>query len=310
MSEAAPAVAAPAAAPAAPAAAPAPAAPSPAPAAAAPSPAAPSPAPAAPSPAPAPAVESLIHPAPAAPAPAPAPGAPAPAAEDPFATFVEKVPEKYRVMKEGKFDPIASFEKVEQARAHLEQRLGKGDVPPADPTGYTFTMPEALKGLELDESLLNGFKTESHKNGFTQEQYQFAMGKFLESVPVLMAGAAKLSGDQARAELQKVWSTPADMQNNLSAAAKAVQALPKELQDATVEFGTNPAFLRAMAHFGQQMREDAPPRGGNEQPPAGNVDIKALERHPAYLDPKHPDHQSVSAQIRAFHARVAGTNPI
>lgn len=271
------------------------AAPAPAPAAApaaAPTPAA-APAPATP--------ESLIHNAPAPAAPAPKDGLDT----DPFAW----VPEKFRVQGEdGKLDITAAAKKIEEARAHLEQRLGSGDAPPKTAAEYAFQLPEEFKDFELKSERLEAFKNEALQHGITGKQFEFMMGQYLKAVPDLMEGAAKLTADQARAELSKTWAQPQQMEQGLSNATRALRALPPELQDATAELGTNPAFLRAMAHLGAQMREDTPPSNPNPAAPAG--DVQTLMRSEAFMNPKHPDHARVSAQVRSFYERTHGTQPI
>lgn len=265
-------------------------------------PAAPAAAPAAPA-APAPAQESLIHgePAPASPA-APA-AAPAPA--DTF-TFADKVLTK--TADGAGTDWEATARKAEQARQHLEKRLGTGDTRPANPAEYTFKVPDEMQGLELAPERFEAFKAQAHEKGITAAQFEWMMGSYFAAVPDLMQSAAKLTADQARAELGKVWASPDQMVANLSAAQRAAAALPQDLREATLELGTNPAFLRAMAHFGAQMGEDRAPAGGSQ--PSGGMDVKALEASPAYRDPKHPDHARVSQQVAAFYSKTFGDQPI
>jgi hypothetical protein len=276
--------------------------PAPAAAAPAPAPAAPAPAPApAPAAAPAPS-ESLIHAAPgAAPAPAPAPSAAPPA--DAF-TFADKVLAKGA---DGTPDWEATARNAEKARQHLEQRLGAGDVPPKSAAEYAFQLPDDMKDFQIKGERLDAFKTEALAQGITAKQFEFMMGSYLKAVPDLMEGAAAMTAQQARAELGKVWATPADMESNLNHATRALRGLPADLQEATREFGTNPAFLRAMAHFGAQMREDRPP-SSNAPAPAG--DVRALEASEAYRNPKHADHARVSQQVAEFYSRAYGTAPV
>lgn len=292
MSEAAtleaPAAAAPAAAPAALAATAAPAAP----AAAAPA---------------TPAPESLIHgTAPAADTAAPATD-PA-AGADPFAGLLAAVPEKFHVKADGKLDPAASVAKALEHRAHLEKRLGAGDLPPKTAAEYGFQLPAEFAGLELKADRMEGFKAKAHELGFTQAQYEFAMSSYLAAVPDLMEGAAKLTAAQAREELGKVWNTPGDFDSNLSHAQRAIKALPADLHEATRALGTDPVFLRAMAHLGRQMVEDKGPGpaagGGTSQT------VQELMRHPAYIDPKHPQHQTISQQVAAHFRSAHGTAPL
>ena len=290
-------------APPAPAAAPAaPAAPAPAPTTAA-APAAP----AAPAAAPAPAFESLIHgEAPAAPA---APGAaPAPAAADPFAGLLAKVPEKFHVKQGDALDTAASLAKALEHREHLEKRLGAGDLPPKTAAEYAFTPPPELKDFEFKTGRIDQFREGFHKLGGTQEMYQYVMSQYIDAVPDLMEGAAKMTATEARAELQKVWPVTTDYEAGIGNAQRALRGLPPELQEATREFGTDPAFLRVLAHFGTQMREDRPPGAGGAPLPAG--DINQLMASKAYTDPKDPNHAAVSKQVRDYYARAHGTQPI
>ncbi len=272
-----------------------------APAAAPAAPAAPAPQ-AAPAAAPA-APESLIHGDKPAAAPAAAPATSA----DPFAALLQQVPEKFHVKTGDAVDPAASVAKALEHRDHLERRLGSGDLPPKSPAEYGFDVPEEMKGFELKQEKIEAFKAEAHKRGVSAETFKWMMGSYLSAVPDLMEGAAKLSASEARAELGKVWTTPDTMSQGIDNATRALRALPEDLQQATVEFGTNPAFLRAMAHLGAQMREDRPPQA---TPPSGQTDIRALEASEAYRNPRHADHERVSRQVQDHYKRVAGDTPI
>jgi hypothetical protein len=286
-----------------------------APVAAEPVAAAPAPA-AAPTPAaPAAPAESLIHgtpagsePAAAPPAPADPAAAPAPASDDPFAGLFDKVPEKFHVKDGEKLNHSASIAKALEHREHLEKRLSSGDLPPKKADEYQWQPPKEWEGFELDNTKTAAFKDEALKRGVTAETYKWMMDTYIGALPDLMQGAAKLNASQARAELQKVWQQPGDMEVGLGNAERALKHLPTDLQDSTREFGTNPAFLRAMAHFGAQMREDKAPV--NPSPPADNSDIKTLEASKAYMDPKHPEHNAVSQKVQAYYSRIHGSAPI
>lgn len=288
---------APASAPAAP-----PAAQAPAPAASAPAtPPASAPAPAAP--------ESLIHGEATAPAPAADGTKPTDPPADPFAALLGKVPEKFHVKGEGdKLDPAATLAKALEHRDHLEKRLGAGDLPPKSAAEYAFEMPEDMKDFSLKTDRLDAFKEQAHAKGITGEQFKWMMASYLKAAPDLMEGAAAMTAAQARAELQKVWTQPAEMDQGIDNASRALRALPKDLVEATRELGTNPAFLRAMSHFGAQLREDRPPAGdGGAQTQQTVEQMMASE---AYRNPKHADHARVSEQVRKHYQNVAGTAPI
>lgn len=254
--------------------------------------------------------ESLIHgdaPKPGDTAAETAKTADAPA--DPFADLLGKVPEKFHVKGEGdKLDPAATLAKALEHRDHLEKRLGAGDLPPKSAAEYAFEMPEDMKDFSLKSDRLDAFKEQAHAKGITGEQFKWMMGAYLQAVPDLMEGAAAMTAAQARAELQKVWTQPADMDAGIDNAGRALRALPKDLFEATRELGTNPAFLRAMSHFGAQLREDRPPAGGG-----GGQTQQTVEQmigSEAYRNPKHPEHARVSAAVREHYAKVAGTAPV
>lgn len=264
------------------------------------------PAASAPAAAPAAAPESLIHGDPATPG---ASDKPADAPADPFAALLGKVPEKFHVKGEGdKLDPSASLAKALEHRDHLEKRLGAGDLPPKSAAEYAFEMPEDMKDFSLKTERLDAFKEEALGKGITGEQFKWMMGAYLRAAPDLMEGVAAMTASQARAELQKVWTQPADMDLGIDNAGRALRALPKDLFEATRELGTNPAFLRAMSHFGATLREDRPPADAG-----GMAEVQTVEQmmaSKAYIDPKHPDHARVSAAVRAHYAKTTGTAPI
>ena len=285
-------------------------APSPAPAPAG----APAPAPAgspspAPGPAPAPASQSLRHTPSPAPAPgsAPAPGAaPAPA---PAASEFDWLPEKYQVKAaDGTIDLAASSKKLSEGYAAAAKRIGTGDLPPETADAYTFKVPDTLKDVPVSE-VLQPFRERAHKAGLTQAQFEFVAGEYFELVPSLRDGAAKGTADQARGDLQKVWPAQADYEQNLSAAQRAVAGVPQALQDQVHEkFGTDPVFLQFAAALGREMREDRPP-GGSGGMQGGAATLEQVMAHPAYRDPKHPEHKQVSERARLMAEKLHGSAP-
>lgn len=279
-------------------------APAPSPAAPAPEPAAVTPA--APSPAPAPGDSLLTPPAPPAPAPAPVDApAPAPADADPWAA----VPEKYHVKGEdGVIDQTATLAKLNAGYTNLSKRLGTGDVAPETPEAYTYTPPEQFKDIPLDDALTNGFKAEAHKAGMSQKQYEFVMNKYFELVPQVLNSVANLTKEEARAELGKVWTTPAEFDAGVQAAERALGAAPESLRAQVFErFGRDPLFIQFAASFGKEMREDTPPGGGGSA--SGADTVQALLASEAYRNPRHPDHAATSEKVRKHFEKSAGTAP-
>lgn len=248
--------------------------------------------------------ETAAAPAPAAPESLVHGGAPAPAAapaEVEFA-FAEKVLVKGA---DGAEDWKATATKAEQARQHLERRLGTGEAPPKDVTGYTFEVPEDLAGFELQGERVDAFKAEALKQGVTPAQFKWMMDSYMKAAPDLMGGVVQMKASQAREALAQVWQGD-ELQTNLSASQRAVSAMPQDLQEATLELGTNPAFVRAMAWIGSQLGEDKGPGLTSAAPAA---DVAVLQASEAYRNPRHPEHAKVSAQVRQHFERQYGRTP-
>jgi hypothetical protein len=206
-----------------------------------------------------------------------------------------------------KFDAEASSKKLAESYANLEKM--KGTPTPAKAEDYTFIMPEQFKDVEMDPELTNSFRERAHKAGLSQQAYEFVMGEYFNLVPTLLNAAAGHSADQARAELSKVWGTPAELQSNMTAAERAVAAMPADLQEQIrTEFGTNATFWQFAAHFGKEVGEDRPVAPAGGQPT--HTDTDALMRTEAYRNSKHPDHARVSAQVSAAFAKRAGDAPV
>lgn len=236
------------------------------------------------------------------PNPNPDPGGnPTPADEFAF------LPEKYRVTgADGKLDLKASSQKLADGYANASKRIGSGDMPPEKPDAYTFTMPEAFKDVPMDEGLSNAFRERAHAAGFTQKQYEFAMGEYFQLVPSLLNAKAKFTADQATAELSKVWGDETAVKANKAAAEKAVGLMPADLQERIKDqYATDPVFWQFAAHFGKEAGEDKSlaPAGGASVP----TDVQALMASDAYRNPKNPEHAAVSEKVRQHFEKTAGT---
>lgn len=257
-------------------------------------------APAAPaqSPAAAPATETLFTKPPAAP---PADGVKVEAPD--------WLPEKYRVLNDGKLDLEASGKKMSDGLAAAVKRIGSGDLPPETPDAYADSpVPDDFKDVPLDPELTRSFREGAHKAGLTQSQLDFVMGEYFKLVPSMLNASAALTADEARSQLSKVWGTPAELQSNMTAAERAVAVVPADLQEQIrTEFGTNPLFWQFAAQFGKEVGEDKPVTNGGGQQPVTDTD--ALMRTEAYRNAKHPDHAKVSAQVREAFERRHGTAP-
>lgn len=238
------------------------------------------------------------------------------AADAPPAEFI---PEKYRVTKDdGSLDLDASARKLADAHTHLEKRLGSGDAPPKSADEYTVTVPDELKDA-FDPKTDEGFKAfagKMHELGLTQKQLDGVMSHYFELAPKLVAGAAMLDADGAKAQLEQAWGQNGGFQHQIRNAYQGASALAQKAGISIDEImsptglGNNVQFLRLMAAIGPEFAEDTSPGGTSMGGPTTEEQIHELMRGDAYKDTRHPDHEKVSKQVRAFFERKHGTQPV
>jgi hypothetical protein len=210
---------------------------------------------------------------------------------------------------DGKLDLTASSQKLAEGYASAEKRIGAGDVRPDTPDAYSFTPPEEFKDIPLDPEMAGAFRQRAHEAGLSAKQFEFVMGEYFRLVPSMLNGAASVSAEQARGELQKVWTQPTAYEAGLTNAERARQALPEALREQVrTKYGTDPLFFQVAAHFGAQLREDRPPTPQGGQGGADNT-VEALMRSEAYNNPKHVDHARVSEQVRKHYESRYGAAP-
>jgi hypothetical protein len=244
------------------------------------------------------------------------PAAPAAPAADPTSILAagkppepapnEWIPEKFRVLNGEALDVEASAKKLAESYAGLEKRVGSGDVPPKTSDEYAVTVPEQFKEVWAEDDRFKAFRTAAHAEGFTQKQFDFAVGKYFEMVPDLVGGAAELDQTAAVEELRKTWKTDAEYSANVKDAYKAFAqfADPQDLAKMN-EIGNNPVVLRMLAKIGKELGEG--PGIPNDAGSTAADDIQTVLRSDAYLNAKHPDHKATSAKVQAYYAKKHGT---
>lgn len=248
-----------------------------------------------------PPAESLLTATPAAAAPD------APAAND-------WLPEKYRVTKEdGTVDLEASARKMGEGYKHLVSKLGTDEKPPASPDEYK---PEGLpEGFDFEQikadPLYQNFLKGAHAKGLTNAQVSYVIGEYLARTPELAGEMQRLSVEEAKAELGKVWSDPASFDTNLKAANRAASAYasqgdePGSINRLMEKFGTDPDFLIFAARVGAEIGEDRSPTVGMPSDAVAlDSAIAELRADPAYTDKRHPQHdQAVQKMTRLYEQR-------
>jgi hypothetical protein len=255
----------------------------------------------------APVVVAPVAPAaPAAPAPsllasvkAEAPAAPAP---------TDYIPEKFRVMNGDTLDIEASARKLAESYSGMEKRFGSGDVPPKSADDYAVTVPDSFKEVWQEDDRFKAFKADAIGAGLTQKQFDFVVGKYFDTVPGLIEGAAQLDATKATEELRQVWKSDAEFKTNMGDAKNAFM---KYADPADVEriddIGNNPMVLRILSKVGKELGEASgiPADTGN----TGADNVQDLLKSDAYLNSKHPEHKAVSAKVQTFYAKKYGTAP-
>ena len=219
----------------------------------------------------------------------------------------EIVPEKYRVFAgndSSQFDAENSTRKLAEGYQALAKRLGTGDLPPEAPDKYeidgkAFGEDFDVKQIMQDEKT-QSFLKRMHAKGATNAQIQEALEFGLkEWAPSLMQGQAALTEETCVQALKtEVWKTDAEYSQNMAAANRMFKSLPQEMQ-AVVDkkFGNDPDFIKLAAMFGKEMAEDKSPSDVVNSTSTENVE--ALILSDAYNNPKHPEHEKVSKQVRA-----------
>ncbi|EMH4077239.1 hypothetical protein RGI92_000457 [Serratia marcescens] len=223
------------------------------------------------------------------------------------------IPEKYRTNGEdGKFNLLDSSRKLADAYSHLSKRFGSGDVPPK--TVEEYSPKVEAEGFKWDEFKadpeMQGFLKAAHAKGITNDQMGFILGEYMNRAPALVVGAVELDQEAAATELRGTWKTDAEFQKNIGLAHRAFMSLADPADQGKMdEIGNNPMVIRMLAKIGAEMGEDTPVGNGQinleEQ-----QSIRDLMKSEAYTNPKHADHERVSAQVRAFYQKTYGDQTV
>lgn len=269
---------------------------------------------ASPSPAPTPAAPGVGQPAAPASAPAGTPSALTSGAPTALQSQTADpnphawLPEKHRVYREDKtLDIEASARKNAEAYQALERRLGSGDVPPPSAGEYQIKAPDELKdAFQPEDPGFKEFLTQAHASGMTQKQMDATMQAFFSWAPKIMGAQQAASADECIATLSKVWTDETVRRENFSQALRGMRTFGGErFAELDRKYGNDPDFIWFAANVGKELKEDTSPAGA--MTPASGGNVTELVTHPAYRDPKHPQHAQISAQVaEAFKRRTGG----
>jgi hypothetical protein len=148
----------------------------------------------------------------------------------------------------------------------------------------------------------------AHAKGITNDQMSFILGEYAQRAPELVGGAAELDSEAATTQLREVWKTDAEFKQNIGLAFRAFNSLADERQRRIDEIGNNPMVIRMLAKVGAEMQEDAP--AGGDVNLEEQQTIRDLMKSPAYMDPKHADHERVSAKVKAYYQKRYGDQTV
>ena len=149
----------------------------------------------------------------------------------------------------------------------------------------------------------------AHAKGITNDQMSFILGEYAQRAPELVGGAAELDSQSATMQLREVWKTDAEFKQNIGLAFRAFNSLADDADRGRIdEIGNNPMVIRMLAKVGAEMQEDAP--AGGDVNLEEQQSIRDLMKSPAYMDPKHADHERVSAQVKAYYQKRYGDQTV
>ncbi|MCF7065431.1 hypothetical protein L4N02_26700 [Klebsiella variicola] len=222
------------------------------------------------------------------------------------------LPEKYRVMgDDGKLNVEGSARKLADAYSHLEKRMGSGDTPPK--TADEYAPKVEVEGFKWEEfkadPRMQSFMKSAHAKGITNDQMGFILGEYAQLAPELVNGAATLDSEAAATQLRETWKTDAEFNKNIGLAFRAFNSLADDSDKGRMdEIGNNPMVIRMLAKIGAEMQEDVP--AGGDVNLEEQQSIRDLMKSPAYMDPKHADHENVSARVRAYYQKRYGDQTV
>ncbi|EPN1319053.1 hypothetical protein ACTVDX_000562 [Enterobacter hormaechei] len=222
------------------------------------------------------------------------------------------LPEKFRVMGEdGKLSIESSARKLAENYTHLEKRMGSGDAPPK--TSDEYAPKVEVEGFNWEEfkadPRMQSFMKTAHAKGITNDQMSFILGEYAQRAPELVGGASALDSEAASTQLREVWKTDAEFNKNIGLAFRAFNSLADDADKGRIdEIGNNPMVIRMLAKVGAEMQEDAP--AGGDVNLEEQQTIRDLMKSPAYMDPKHADHERISATVKAYYQKRYGDQTV
>jgi hypothetical protein len=147
-----------------------------------------------------------------------------------------------------------------------------------------------------------------HAKGLTNAQVSEVLSFGLaEWAPKLLQSDAQQSTQETIAALKTTWTDDKVMSENLQYSWKASAALAQKvgvsMEEVEKRYGNDTLFIRMMAAIGPEIGEDGNVNAGSGGASAEAQTIRDLESSEAYRNSKHPQHEAVSARVRAYYQR-------
>lgn len=182
--------------------------------------------------------------------------------------------------------------------------MGEGSARPKAAADYKLPeLPEALKDMPINEALANAFREKAHKAGFSQGQFEMAVGEFLQMAPTLVNAGMQFNSQDTVKALQETWG--GDYAKNGAAAWRATEQLASQagvtLEEIETQLGNIPAFNKIMAVVGMQLKEDTSVNpGGSAGSNGGLAEAAKIQQSEEYRNPRHPGHAAATARWQAI----------
>lgn len=246
---------------------------------------------------------------------APPPAAPATQVTDGsnVLPFQERVPEKYRVVKDdGSIDVEASAAKLAEGYDSLSKRLGGDDAPPKSVEEYAPEVPEgfdfeALKADPMYQDFLKG----AHSRGVNNKQLSYILEEFGKrqammaepSIPGIFTDV-----DAFKAEMAKVWGEdPNAFDKGIRDGLKVIKAyMPNVTEEQLATIPNSPIVAQLLAAIGKEIGEDKRITAQPVDAKTFQEELVALQVHPAFNDPRHPEHAQVMQKKKELFQRRYG----
>jgi hypothetical protein len=223
----------------------------------------------------------------------------------------EYIPEKFRVFDDGDGEGAEKVFNLEGTTRKLAQsylELEKNGGAPESPEGYEINAENFGDEFDVNEFMAQdstkGFLKRMHAKGLNNSQVQEVLEYGLkEWAPELMQGKEELTSEQSIQHMKsEVWKDPQEYTQNMNLANRAFLSLPEDLQaEVDQKLGNDPVFLKVAALFGKEMKEDTSTQ--EETNMTETAEVEKIMLSDAYKDPKHPDHEKVSKQVKAYYEK-------